>query len=145
MDDDRTPARAPAPTGSKSDQTIGCLAFLAIAAFIAYAIGAGGGDDGGGTAHTAATAGEFDQSWSKSYSSTTCADWANSMTYDQRRVAAADMLVGARKVDGGDSLPSDGLILSFAGDITEGCAISTMSITDAAVGVYLIGKDQYGP
>ena len=73
--------------------------------------GGGGSDtDSGG----AVSGGKYEQTWAKSYSDTTCSDFQSEMDKDQRRVAAADMLVSAQKVDGGDSLPSDDLIAEFA-------------------------------
>lgn len=42
-----------------------------------------------------AAEGKFEQTWSASYGSTTCADWHERMTPKQRWVAAADMLVGS--------------------------------------------------
>jgi hypothetical protein len=101
------------------------------------------------TARTTVAAGtpdKFEQTWSKGYASTTCTDWHTRMSSHERRVAAADMLVSARKVDGGESLPSDRLIASFENDISEGCEpIATMTISEIAAAIYLIGKAQYEP
>ena len=67
------------------------------------------------------------------------------MTPDQKFAAAADMLVGARSEGNKNAdLTSDSLINSFEGDIDQGCEpIATMTITDAAISIYLIGRDQY--
>jgi hypothetical protein len=70
------------------------------------------------------------------------------MTAQQRFAGAADMLTGARSKDGGSGLPPDAMIERFAGDVTEGCsagAAATMTVADAAVGVYVVGRRQYGP
>lgn len=82
--------------------------------------------------------GKFDQTWPSAYSDTTCADWNGRMSSHERFVAAADMLTGARnKGDGGTGLPSDALIEEFEGGITNVCVKPTMTLTDAAVGLYL--------
>lgn len=93
------------------------------------------------------TTGKFTQTWKTGYGETTCADWHNVMLADQRRVAAADMLVGARATEGGDpDLPSDSLIAKFRDDISEGCEpVPTWSISDIAVAVYKIGRVTYSP
>lgn len=68
------------------------------------------------------------------------------MTSAQRFAAAADMLVGARSVDGGKGLPPDSLINQFAGDIAEACeAGDVLPLNVVAVGTYVIGKQTYGP
>jgi hypothetical protein len=57
------------------------------------------------------------------------------------------MLVGTQSTDDKNAdLPADEQINSFAGDISQGCEpIATMTITDAAISIYQIGRDQYGP
>lgn len=69
------------------------------------------------------------------------------MSSAQKFAAAADMLVGARSTDDKNAgLPSDSLINSFEGDIDQGCEpIATMTIGDAATGLYMIGRSQYSP
>lgn len=91
---------------------------------------------------------KYTQTWTKSYSTTTCEDWQDAMTQAQTWAAAADILTSGRnKIDGGTGLPSDSLITSFRDDISEGCAadVPGLIITDVAYGVYTIGHDQYGP
>jgi hypothetical protein len=79
--------------------------------------------------------------------SSCCRQWLDDMTQEQKFTAAADMLAGAQSTDDNNAgLPEDDLIDSFAGDITQGCeAVATMKITDAAISIYQIGRDQYGP
>lgn len=100
---------------------------------------------GGGS--TQASSKKFEQTWSTSYGQTTCKQWFNDMTANERFVAAADMLVGAQKTERPDvDLPDDKLITRFEGDISEGCEpIATMKITDEATFIYLSAPDQYGP
>ena len=90
---------------------------------------------------------KFKQTWPTAYAQTTCAQWLSEMTSAQQFAAAADMLVGAQSTDDKSAtLPSDSLIESFAGDVSEGCQpMASMKITDAAIGVYTFGRQQYGP
>lgn len=91
---------------------------------------------------------KYTQTWTKSYSTTTCDDWQDSMTDAQTWAAAADILTSGRnKINGGTGLPPESLITSFRDDITEGCTadVPGLIITDVAYGVYTIGHDQYGP
>ena len=93
---------------------------------------------------------KYTQTWPKGYSETTCTEWTNKMTDQQKFAAAADMLTGARnKGDGGSGLPPDSLIQRFAADVGEGCSVAAtadgLSVADAAVSVYLIGRDTYKP
>ncbi len=92
------------------------------------------------------SAAKFEQTWPQPYNETTCEEWESAMTAEQRRVAAADMLVGARSQDGGDSLPPDSLIAEFRDDISTACeADPALAINEVAVGVYLTGAEQYRP
>ena len=90
------------------------------------------------------TSSRFEQTWTKSYANTTCADWNDDMTSDQQRVAAADMLTSARDVDGIEpALPDDVLIADFQQEVTTACsarAPSRLVITEVAAGVYVIDK-----
>jgi hypothetical protein len=82
---------------------------------------------------------KYEQTWTTSYGDTTCGAWDNEMNGHQRWVAAADMLVSARKQDGGDQLPPDALIDQFVADITTACEpIDTMPITEIAGMLYLM-------
>ena len=94
----------------------------------------------------ASDADRYRQSWGKNYSDTSCSEWHQQMTSAQRFAAAADMLVGARGVDGGEGLPPDSLISQFEGDIGEACeAGNVLPLNEVAVGIYVIGKQTYGP
>lgn len=112
---------------------------------IVLAVLALSGCGGGASSNSPSTSGKFEQTWSKSYGSTTCSDFGGTMTADQRRVAAADMLTGARNQDGGKTLPSDDLIRTFMGAIDNACVQPTMTITDVAVGVYLTDRARFQP
>lgn len=93
----------------------------------------------------------FQQTWTKSYDQTDCADWVGAMTQDQQWAAAADMLTGARnKGDGGSGVPSDGLITAFKADITTACegeiqASGSDDIATIGASVYLVGRETYKP
>ena len=92
--------------------------------------------------------GKFDQTWKKSYAKTKCDEWLNDMTQRQNFVGAADMLVGARKVDGGPTLPSDSLIKRFRDEITSVCQTDygySQPLSDMAIFVYLGEKATYKP
>jgi hypothetical protein len=80
---------------------------------------------------------KYTQTWSKSYSETTCDDWKGSMTDSQQFAAAADILTSARnKIDGGSGLPPDSLINEFQAGVTNVCVAPSMTITDATYGLY---------
>ena len=64
---------------------------VVIIGVIASALGAGGDDDGGGSGETG---GKYDQTWTTSYQATTCEQWLNQMSPQQRFAGAADMLTG---------------------------------------------------
>lgn len=89
----------------------------------------------------------YQQSWPKSYTDTSCAEWAAQMTSEQRLAAAADMLTGARnKGDGGTGLPPAQLVESFRDDVSEGCsATGSSSVAEVGASIYMIGRDQYRP
>lgn len=92
-------------------------------------------------------AGKYDQTWPKQYAATTCAEFENAMTPQQRFAAAADMLAGARDTgDGGTGVPPDSLIDQFKAAVDGACeAQPTMALTEAAVGVYLNDRATYRP
>ncbi|MCS5732892.1 hypothetical protein [Herbiconiux daphne] len=86
---------------------------------------------------TPAAVDKYTQTWTASYSETTCDDWLNVMTPAQQFAGAADILTAARnKIDGGTGLPSDSLIDEFAEGINNVCVIPTMTLTDATYGLY---------
>ena len=88
---------------------------------------------------------QYVQTWTKSYGLTICSDWNNEMTDSEQWLTASVMLTGARKSrDGGNSPPADSLITRFQGDITGACSVDdSQQLPEIAVGVYLIGRDQY--
>lgn len=107
---------------------------------------------GGGTAAPASkspsptpTVDRYAQTWTKTYSKTTCSDWLKVMRPAQQFAAAADILTNGRnKVDNGTGMPSDSLIKDFQAATTEYCVIPSMTLTDATYAVYMDGK-KYRP
>lgn len=88
-------------------------------------------------ASTPGTAGTYMQTWTKSYSSTTCADWSKRMSEGQRLAAAADTLTAARKrTDAREALPSDALIREFRASITIACIAPSMTLSQVSEGLY---------
>lgn len=80
---------------------------------------------------------KYEQTWPAQYSKTTCTQWLNEMSDQQRFAAAADILTSARnKIDGGSGLPSDALIREFEGGVDTVCVVPTMTLTDATDGLY---------
>ncbi len=89
---------------------------------------------------------KYEQTWPKSYSSTTCHEWNAEMTADQRWAAAADMLTGARnKGDGGQGLPPDSMVDEFMGGVTRACVIPEMSLAEVGAGLYLTERARFRP
>lgn len=88
---------------------------------------------------------KFTQTWPKSYGSTTCNDWLNTMTEKQKFVAAADLLTQARSNDGGSGLPPDSMTATFASGITTVCVVPTMTMPDAAAGLYVTERKRFAP
>lgn len=104
-------------------------------------------DDSGETPDSISTGttSKFDQTWPKNYASTTCSEWNAQMDDHQQFVAAADMLVGARKLDGGKTLPSDALIRNFQGGVTTACIIDTLALAEVGAALYLTEGPRYKP
>lgn len=71
--------------------------------------------------HAAPTIGPYQQTWTKSYGTTTCSEWIDLMDEHERFVAAADMLYAAWKGDGVDRLPPDATIRIMQSAISESC------------------------
>lgn len=88
----------------------------------------------------------YEQTWPKQYSSTTCAEWNDSMTDEQQWAASADMLTGARNTgDGGEGLPPDSLVDEFQSDVTTACVEPTMSLAEVGAALYLTERDRFRP
>lgn len=84
-------------------------------------------------------ASKYQQSWPTPYSSTTCGDYLTAMSEQQRWALAADMLVGARKVDGLTALPADATVDRFEQDMATACEpIATAKTTEIGASVYLV-------
>lgn len=118
---------------------VGVLAVVVVIALLLASIRSGDTPK----SETASTS-KYDQTWSKAYNSTTCAELKGSMTQQQRWAMAADMLVGARKADGITAMPSDDLVNAFTGDTLEACTIDSATVTDIGGSLYAIGRAQYG-
>lgn len=92
------------------------------------------------------TTGKFTRTWTKDYSATTCKEFMTVMTGQQGFVAAADMLVNARRgTDPSLSMPSDDLINMFQNDIQTGCDTdmsAKQSIVEVATAIILIDNKQ---
>ena len=85
---------------------------------------------------------KYAQTWPLDYGATRCGQWLSRMTEKQRWVAAADMLVSARKVDHDSTdMPADGLVTKFKNEVTQGCRGSTSpKITEVASMAYIIDR-----
>jgi hypothetical protein len=89
---------------------------------------------------------KYTQTWGKSYSSTTCAEWRSEMSSAQQWAASADMLAGARnKGDGGTGLPQDSLITEFQSGITTACVIDSQDIAGIGAALYLTERSRFRP
>ena len=80
---------------------------------------------------------KYAQTWERSYSETTCADWTGEMTAQQKFAAAADILVAAwTKIEGSSQFPDDSMINEFRDGIGTACVVPTMNISEVSYGVY---------
>ncbi|MDQ0691470.1 hypothetical protein [Arthrobacter sp. W4I7] len=122
------------------------IAPLALSALLLTACGSGTSAAPATKSPTPApSADKYAQTWSKSYSKTTCTDWLKTMTPAQQFAAAADILASGRnKIDKGTGMPSDSLVKDFQTATTEYCTIPSMTLTDATYAVYMDGK-KYRP
>jgi hypothetical protein len=123
---------------------------LTAALFLAVVVNAandiGGSNTGSSNGDGTSVDHKYEQTWSKSYSSTTCSEWNGEMTRRQQWVAAADMLTSARnKGDGGQGLPHDYLVDAFVAGIDTVCVVPEMSLAEAGAGLYLTERDRFRP
>jgi len=135
------PAGGGMPTNpSEKGCAIGCLVVVGLAILITFVscLAGSGSSNSGSSGNQGAAANKYTQTWTKSYSSTTCDEWLHDMTSSQKFAAAADMLASARnKIDGGSGIPSDSLISEFQGGISNVCQdVPTWSIAETAVLLY---------
>ncbi len=101
-----------------------------------------------GACSGAPTSTKYVQTWPRDYRVTTCNDWRDSMSNQQRFVAAGDLLVTLRKHDGDGSLPSDQMIGAFALDMSDMCAApagQVATILDMAPLLYLAFPTEFKP
>lgn len=90
------------------------------------------------------TIGPYEQTWRQSYGETDCREWRLEMDDHERFVAAADMLLAARRADGAGDLPPDDLIRSFQAAIADVCEADTegiVTIAEVAAGIYTLSTD----
>ena len=119
---------------------------LTAALFLAFVLNAANDTGGSSTGTGTSVDHKYEQTWSKSYSSTTCSEWNGEMTRRQQWVAAADMLTSARnKGDGGQGLPHDYLVDAFVAGIDTVCVVPDMSLAEAGAGLYLTERDRVRP
>ena len=99
------------------------------------------------TKSTSTADSRYTQTWPKSYSSTTCQEWAATMTEQQKFAAAADMLTSARnKGDGGKGVPPDALITYFQSGISNVCPTApSMSLAETGATLYLTERTKLRP
>ncbi|MFE1735236.1 hypothetical protein ACFW6X_34715 [Streptomyces bacillaris] len=83
--------------------------------------------------------GKYEQTWATPYSSTTCGDYLTTLDDHQQWVLAADMLSGARKVDGGTDLPDDTEVDRFQQDMATACeGDATARTNEMGVTIYML-------
>ncbi|WP_432114030.1 hypothetical protein [Streptomyces sp. S1] len=83
--------------------------------------------------------GKYEQTWTTPYSSTTCGDYLTTLDDHQQWVLAADMLSGARKVDGATDLPEDTDVDRFQQDMATACqAEATSKTTEVGATLYML-------
>ena len=128
------PAQGKGSLGCGAIAGLGCGGIVLLAVLIGVLSSFGSSPDAD-VADT--TVSKYTQTWSKQYSDTSCAEWNTDLTGQQQFAAAADMLTSARnKIDDGTGLPADSLIQEFERGITNVCVEPTMTLADAAVGLY---------
>lgn len=93
---------------------------------------------------------QFKQTWTKPYGDTTCADWDNAMTVQQRFVMGADFLVTMQKRDLGGrdlrQLPGENIMRAFSSAMSNQCSDNhTMPVSWAATIVYDDNPDLFEP
>lgn len=117
-------------------------------ALIALLLGACGGastsEPPDSTPRPTRTIGPYEQTWRQSYGETDCREWRLEMNDHERFVAAADMLLAARRADGAGDLPPDDLIRSFQAAIADVCEADTegiVTIAEVAAGTYTLSTD----
>lgn len=117
------------------------LALLALSALFLSACGGAAATPATESATRTPSPDKYAQTWTKTYSKTTCPDWLKTITPAQQFAAAADILTSGRnKIDKGTGMPSDALIRDFQNATTTYCTIPGMTLTDATYAVYLDGK-----
>lgn len=118
--------------------------FAALALSVLFLTACGGGTSVSPSATTPApspTVDKYAQTWTKSYSKTTCKEWLNAMTPAQQFAVSAEILTNGRnKVDEGTGMPSDSLIRDFQTATSDYCTIPSVTLTDATYAVYMDGK-----
>lgn len=145
-DQQQEPRSPQSPTGcSPGCLTVIVLGVVVAVVFVVASVFTGDEEDGD-VSGDGRDPSDFEQTWAKGYGETTCTEWATVMTTDQRRVAAADMLVSAWETDGESGVPSDALIADFEFYISDGCEpIPSLPITEIAAAQYVVERDRFAP
>ena len=86
----------------------------------------------------ASSVGPYQQTWAKSYSSTTCGDWLHTMTESQRFVFSHDVIIALKAYD-----QSDTYARSFVADITKGCAADSLKVAEVAAAIATMATSDF--
>jgi hypothetical protein len=80
----------------------------------------------------------YEQTWSKSYSTTTCSDWNGKMSDKQQLAAAGDLLWSHVKRNGAKDRPGGSSVEDFRAVLGEECAEhKARTIAEASEGIAL--------
>lgn len=80
--------------------------------------------------------------WPKTAGQTSCAEWLDQMTVDQRRGLAEGVLIALWNADGAAETPPEEKVLKFANAIGGTCAsFRDENISSVGAGLYLLSTD----
>lgn len=95
---------------------------------------------------------KFKQTWTKSYSQTTCGDWDDLMEPHQRFVMAGDFLLNIHQGEKGSTdpavvpIPPDNIINAFVAAMSNECSDHhSVSVTLASAAAYKDNLDLFKP
>ena len=93
------------------------------------------------------TSTKYVQTWTKPYGDTTCADWRDAMSEQQKFVMAGDILLTSqRKLKADAAIPSDALVGQFQGQLQGLClTYPTDDVATASFIVWTTGQDVFAP
>ncbi len=138
------------PTRGRSPAVIlaGFLLLGLSLGFVFIGRGGSGGDRPGvlpPTPTPVAAVGQYDQTWTKTYATTTCADWNSRMTDHEQYVMAADFLTVFHQSDGIDGVPSDTDIGYWVAGLTAACEADgsdNLKMAEIASLMYVMLQDE---